>query len=64
MLAALAVFADRRASFWLWVFSASQVVAAAWGSQIEPIYEVTNVEYVATFNLLVFIVFVYYMMLF
>lgn len=64
VLAALAVFADRRASFWLWVFIASQVVAAAWGSQIEPIYEVTNVEYVAIFNLLVVVVFVYYMMLF
>ncbi|MEE8376602.1 MAG: adenylate/guanylate cyclase domain-containing protein [Acidimicrobiia bacterium] len=64
VLAALAVFADRRASFWLWFFIASQVVAAAWASQIEPIYEVANVEYVAIFNLLVVVVFVYYMMLF
>jgi guanylate cyclase len=64
VLAALAVFTDRRASFWLWVFIASQVVAAAWASQIEPLYEVTNVEYVAIFNLLVVVVFVYYMMLF
>jgi len=64
VLAALAVFADRRASFWLWVFITSQVVAAAWGSQIEPIFEVANVEYVAIFNLLVVVVFVYYMMLF
>ncbi len=64
VLAALAVFGDRRASFWLWVFIASQLVAAAWGSQIEPIYEVTNVEYVAIFNLLVVVVFVFYMMLY
>ena len=64
VLAALAVFADRRASFWLWIFIVSQIVAAAWGSQIEPIYEVANVEYVAIFNLLVVVVFVFYMMLF
>lgn len=64
VLAALAVFADRRASFWMWFFIASQVVAVVWGRQIEPIYEVTNVEYVAIFNLLVVVVFVYYMMLF
>lgn len=64
VLAALAVLGDRSASFWLWFFIVSQAVAAVWGSQIEPIYEVTNVEYVAVFNLLVVVVFVYYMMLF
>lgn len=64
VLAALAVFADRRATFWLWFFIGSQVVAAAWASQVEPIYEVTDIEYVTTFNLLVVVVFVYYMMLY
>ena len=64
VLAALAVFTDRRADFWLWFFIASQVAAVAWGRQIEPIYVVTNVEYVAIFNLLVVVVFVYYMMLY
>lgn len=64
VLAALAVLGNRSASFWLWFFIVSQVVAVVWGSQIEPIYKVTNVEYVAIFNLLVVVVFVYYMMLF
>ncbi|MEA1901987.1 MAG: adenylate/guanylate cyclase domain-containing protein [Actinomycetota bacterium] len=64
VLAALAVLGDRAASFWLWFFIVSQVVAVVWGSQIEPIYAVTNVEYVAVFNLLIVVVFVYYMMLF
>lgn len=64
VLAALAVFADRRATFWLWFFIGSQVVAAAWASQVKPIYEVTDIEYVTTFNLLVVVVFVYYMMLY
>ena len=64
VLAALAVFADRRATFWLWFFIGSQIVAAAWANQVEPIYEVTDIEYVTTFNLLVVVVFVYYMMLY
>ena len=62
VLGALAVFGDRRASFWLWFFISSQLAAIAWANQIEPVYEIGNVEYVAVFNLLVVVVFVFYLM--
>jgi len=64
VLAALAVFGDWRATFWLWFFIFSQAVAAVWANQVEPVYEVTNIEFVAIFNLVVVIIFVYYMMLY
>ena len=62
VLGALVIFNDGRASFWLWAFLLSQLVAVVWAAQVEPVYEVANAEYVAMFNLLVVVVFVYYLM--
>jgi len=62
VVASLAVFGDRRATFWLWFFVASQVVASAWGAQIEPLYVIADPEITALFNLSVVAVFVYFMM--
>ena len=62
VLGALAVFSDRRASVWMWVFIGSQLAAAVWGDQVDPLYEIADVEYVAVFNLLVVMIFVYYFM--
>ena len=42
----------------------SQAVAVVWANQVEPIYEVANIEFVAIFNLVVVVIFVYYMMLY
>jgi len=64
VLGALAVFSDRRATFWLWFFIASQVVTVAWATQVEPVFVVENAEYVAVFNLVIVSVFVYFMMLY
>ena len=64
VLGALAVFGDWRATFWLWFFILSQAVAAVWATQIEPLYELSNIEFVAIFNLIVVVLFVYYMMLY
>jgi guanylate cyclase len=64
VLAALAVFGDGRATFWLWFFIFSQAIATVWAGQVEPIYEVANAEFVAIFNLIVVLVFVFYMMLY
>ena len=64
VLGALAVFGDWRATFWLWFFIVSQAVAAVWATQIEPLYELSNIEFVAIFNLIVVVLFVYYMMLY
>lgn len=62
ILGALAVFGDRRATLWLWVFIGSQLIAVAWATRIEPLYEVTNIEFAALFNLVVVGLFVYYML--
>lgn len=62
VLGALAIFADRRASRWMWFFIASQITAVALARWIEPVYEIADVEYVAVFNLLVVVVFVYFLM--
>ena len=35
-----------------------------WATQIEPLYELSNIEFVAIFNLIVVVLFVYYMMLY
>jgi guanylate cyclase len=62
ILGALAVFADRRATIWLWVFVASQIIASWWASQIEPVLEVPNPEFQSLSNLLVVTVFVFYLL--
>ena len=62
VLGGLAIFGDRRATFWLWAFIASVVVSAVWASQVDPIYTLDQAEYAAIFNLLAVAVLVYFMM--
>lgn len=62
VLGALAIFGDRRASIWLWVFVVSQVVASLWGRRIDPILELPDPESQSLFNLLVVSVFVFYVL--
>ena len=62
VLGALVVFNDRRATFWLWFFIGSELLAVVWATQVDPLYEVDNAEYVAVFNLIVVTVFVYFLM--
>ncbi|HEU4319763.1 MAG TPA: adenylate/guanylate cyclase domain-containing protein [Acidimicrobiia bacterium] len=60
VLAAVAIFADRRSHFWLAVFIVGTITAAAVSTVVEPLYEaLPNREYLALFNLLVVGTFVY-----
>lgn len=63
VVGSLAVFGDRRATIWTWVFVASQVIAVGIISpRVEPLYEVADVEPITLFNLLVVVLFVFYVM--
>lgn len=62
VLGALVIFSDHRATFWLWAFIASQIIAVFWAQQVEPVYEVANVEYVTIYNLIVVVIITYYVM--
>lgn len=56
----VAIFADRRAHFWLAVFILSTITGAAIAGAIDPLYErLPNREFLALFNLLVVGVFIY-----
>jgi len=59
MLGAVAVFADKRAHFWLVMFVFTTLLGFALAAQIEPIYTLPNPEYLSVFNLLVVSLFVY-----
>ena len=56
---AVAIFADRRAHFWLVVYALGVAAAGIVAAQIEPLYEVANPEYLAVFNLVVVSLFIY-----
>lgn len=59
VIGAVAIFADRRAHFWLGVFVVT-TVGAFWASQVvEPLYELPDRDYFALFNTLMVSVFVY-----
>jgi guanylate cyclase len=64
VLGALAIFGDRRATFWLFAFIASQIIAIGWATQVDPLYHLENLEYVVAFNLLVVVVFTYFILLY
>lgn len=51
VIGAVAIFADRRAHFWLAVFLLGTVVASLLSSLVEPLYVLPNREYFAIFNL-------------
>lgn len=56
---AVAIFADRRAHFWLVVYGIGVTAAGLVAARIEPLYQVANPEYLAAFNLVVVSLFIY-----
>ncbi|HSF85108.1 MAG TPA: adenylate/guanylate cyclase domain-containing protein [Acidimicrobiia bacterium] len=64
LLGAVALFGDRRATWWLWVFIASQIAALVAAAEVAPIYEMPSPEYTGTFNLVVVVIFVFHLMLY
>jgi guanylate cyclase len=61
---AMALFADRRATFWLVAYVMVLVGSAVLAGRIEPIYVLPNAEYFAMFNLIGTLVFTYYLLLY
>ena len=59
VIGALAVFGDRRANLWLAFYLVVNVVAVIVSSRVEPIESLPNADYIALFNLLAVVVFVY-----
>ena len=59
LIGTLAVFGDRRANFWLVFYLVVNVVAAIVASGVEPIESLPRADYVALFNLLAVVIFVY-----
>jgi adenylate cyclase len=62
VIAAVAIFADKRAHFWLVAFIVTTVAAFLITQQIGPIEVLPNREYLALFNLIVVTVFIYFVM--
>ena len=60
LVGAVVVFADWRATAWLIAFLAASIAGSAIGARIEPIETMENAEYLATFNLLIVTLFVYW----
>ena len=55
----VAIFADKRAHFWLAVFVLGTIAASLISQQIEPLYQLPNREYFALFNLAAVAMFIY-----
>ncbi len=62
LVGTVVVFADWRATAWLIAYLASSIIGAAIGARIEPIETLDQAEYLATFNLLVVILFVFWVL--
>ncbi len=59
LIGALAVFGDRRANLWLAFYLLVNVAAAIVASRVEPIESLPRADYIALFNLLTVVIFVY-----
>ncbi|HLF61011.1 MAG TPA: adenylate/guanylate cyclase domain-containing protein [Acidimicrobiia bacterium] len=59
LVGAVVVFGDWRANFWLGFYVVVTVLAAVWANQIEALYTLPRAEYVAMFNLMAVVFFVY-----
>jgi guanylate cyclase len=59
LIGTLAVFGDRRAHLWLAFYLVVNVVAAIVASRVDPIESLPRADYIALFNLLAVVVFVY-----
>lgn len=62
VIGAVAIFADRRAHFWLAVFLITTIGAFVVSRQVEPLYVLPNEGYFALFNLIVITLFIYVML--
>lgn len=62
VLGAIAIFADGRAVVWLGFFVIVTVGSAVWADRIEPVYSLPNPEYFALFNLLVVVLFTFFLL--
>ena len=63
LVGAIVVFADWHATAWLIAFVISSIAGVAIGAQVEPIETMEQAEYLATFNLMVVTLFVYWVLL-
>jgi adenylate cyclase len=59
VVGAAAIFADRRAHYWLAAFVAALIGASLVADRVEPLYVLPSRGYFALFNLLVVMVFIY-----
>lgn len=59
VIGAVAIFADRRAHFWLAVFVTITIAAFVVSRQVEPLYVLPNRSYFSLFNLITITLFVY-----
>ena len=64
VLGAAAVFADRRATAWLWVFIVAMVATSWIGVQIEPVIVFEHPERAATFNFVAVTLFIFFMVMY
>jgi guanylate cyclase len=60
LIGGVVVFADWRATFWLVVYVLTSIVSTAIATRIEPLETLDNPEYLASFNLLVVVLFIYW----
>lgn len=56
---AVAIFADRRAHLWFFVYALSTAVAGVLAARVDPLYQVPNPELLAVFNLGTVSLFIY-----
>lgn len=59
VIGAVAIFADRRAHFWLAIFAISTIGAFLVAQQVDPLYVLPNSSYFAVFNVLIITAFIY-----
>jgi guanylate cyclase len=59
LIGAVAVFGDRRANLWLAFYVVANVAAAILAGRVEPIESLPRPDYIALFNLLAVVIFVY-----
>jgi adenylate cyclase len=64
VIGAAAVFGDRRATAWLWVFLVAMVATSWIGLRIEPLIEFDNADRAALFNFVLVSLFVFFMVMY
>jgi guanylate cyclase len=64
VLGAAAVFGDRRATAWLWVFIVAMVASSWIGAHTEPVIVFEHAERAATFNFVAVTLFIFFMVMY